>query len=121
MIRKIIVVAMLAASIGSIATPASAAVGVQYAPPLSYTESVPAARRGQIWVAGHWEWRNDHHQWVKGAWLARRAGWQYHHPKWVERSGAWYMEGGNWTRGGDADGDGIRNNRDAAPNNPNRS
>ena len=119
MIRKIILAAMVAASFGSIATPATAAVVVQVAPPPPRTEVVPAPRRGYVWVVGHWEWKNRHHQWVKGTWLRERRGYQYNQPTWTQRNGGWYMERGGWKRG-DRDGDGVPNRQDRAPDNPNR-
>jgi len=80
MIRKIVLATMVAASLGTfgiIATPATAAVVVRVAPPPLRTEAAPEARRGHVWVAGHWEWKNRHHQWVKGKWIRERRGYQY--------------------------------------------
>jgi len=119
MIRKILLAAMVAASFGSIATPATAAIVVQVAPPPPRTEATPPPRRGHVWVAGHWEWRNRHHQWVTGTWIRERRGYQYIQPAWAERDGRWYMERGSWRRG-DRDGDGVPNRQDRAPDNPNR-
>ena len=121
MIRKTIVAAMLAASFIGIATPASAGVVfARVAPPEPRVEVVPAPRPGRIWVGGHWEWRSNRHVWVAGTWIRERRGYQYVQPTWTERDGRWQMERGNWRRG-DADGDGVPNGRDRAPNNPNRS
>src|ERR1035437_1895278 len=99
MIRKIILTAMVAASYGSIATPATAAIVVQIAPPPPRTEAPPPPRRGHVWVGGHWEWKNRHHQWVRGTWIRERRAYQYIQPTWAERDGRWYMERGNWRRG----------------------
>ena len=119
MMRKIILAAMVAASFGSIATSATAAMVVRVAPPPSRAEVTPPPRPGYVWVAGHWEWRNNHHQWVKGSWLRERRGYRYNQPTWVERDGRWTMERGSWRRG-DRDGDGVPNRQDRAPDNPNR-
>jgi len=119
MIRKILLAAMLAASIGSVTVPASAAIIVQVAPPPLREEVAPSPRRGYVWVAGHWGWRNQHHQWVKGTWIRERRGYVYNQPTWVEREGRWHMESGSWRRG-DRDGDGVPNRLDRAPDNPNR-
>src|SRR5688572_16377024 len=54
MIKKLLVAATLAASIGSLATPASAVVYVRVAPPEPRAEIAPEPRRGRTWVAGHW-------------------------------------------------------------------
>ena len=119
MIRKIVLAAMVSAALGSITLPASAAIIVQVAPPPPRTEVVPSPRRGYVWVAGHWGWRNQHHQWVKGTWIRERRGYQYNQPAWVEHDGRWHMESGSWRRG-DRDGDGVPNRQDRAPDNPNR-
>ena len=119
MIRKMVLAAMVAASFGNIATPATAAVVVQVAPPPPREEAAPTPRRGHVWVAGHWEWRGHHHQWVRGTWIRERRGYQYIQPTWAERDGRWYMERGSWRRG-DRDGDGVPNRQDRAPDNPRR-
>lgn len=120
MIKKILVAAMLAASLGSIATSASAQIIVRVAPPQPRAEVAPQPRRGYVWVAGHWEWRNRKHHWVKGTWVRERRGYRYEQPTWVERDGGWAMQRGAWRRG-DRDGDGVPNRQDRAPSNPNRS
>lgn len=130
MIRRIVLAAMVSASFGSITLPAEAAVIVQMAPPPMRSEATPAPRRGHVWVAGHWGWKNHRHQWIKGTWLRERRGYQYSQPVWVERDGRWHMQSGAWRRGDrdgdgipnridrDRDGDGVRNSMDRAPNNP---
>lgn len=120
MIRKTILAVMLAASIGAVASSASAEIIVRVAPPPPRTEVIPPARHGRVWVAGHWGWQNGHHHWVPGTWIRERPGYHYSQPNWVERDGRWHMQSGNWRRG-DRDGDGVPNDRDRAPNNPNRS
>ena len=119
MIRKVILASILAASFGSIATPATAEIVVRIGPPPPRVEVVPAPRPGRVWVAGHWEWRNKHHQWIAGTWIHERRGYHYNQPTWVERDGRWYMTSGKWSRG-DRDGDGVPNSQDRAPDNPNR-
>lgn len=120
MIRKLIFAAILAASVGAIATPAFADRYARAAPPAPRNEAIPAPRHGRVWVAGHWGWRNQRHQWVKGSWIRERRGYQYHQPAWVERDGRWQMQAGNWRRQ-DRDGDGVPNRVDHAPNNPARN
>jgi len=121
MIRKIFIAAMLAGTIGSIATPASAVTYVRIAPPEPRAESVPEHRRGYTWSAGHWEWKNRHHVWVSGKWVKDKRGHHYSQPTWSQHSdGRWYMTQGNWKRG-DSDHDGVRNGQDRAPNNPYRN
>lgn len=118
MIKKLLIAAMLTGSLGSVALPAiSAVTTVQSAPPPLRAERVPPARSGYVWVSGHWEWRGLRHVWVKGAWIHARPGFTYHQPKWEERDGRWHMNRGNWTRR-DRDGDGVSNQRDDRPDNP---
>ena len=119
MIMKVILAAVLATSFGTIATPATAATIVRIAPPPPRAEAAAEARPGYVWVAGHWGWRNNRHQWVKGTYIRERRGYHYTQPTWVERNGRWHTEGGQWRRG-DRDGDGVPNNQDRAPDNPNR-
>ena len=136
MIRKALLAAMLAASVGSIALPAlSAERGMRNGPPASREEAIPQPRRGHLWVPGHWD-RNDRNRyvWVKGTWVRERRGMHYVNSQWAERDGRWHMQRGGWRRGNrdqdgdgipnradrDRDGDGVSNRRDDAPNNPNR-
>ena len=119
MIRKLVIAGLLAASFGSIATSADAVVYVRTAPPAPREEVIPEARRGHVWSAGHWEWRNRKHEWVAGNWVRERRGYTYNQPTWVESNGRWSMQRGSWRRG-DRDGDGVPNRLDRAPDNPNR-
>jgi WXXGXW repeat (2 copies) len=120
MMKKTILAVIFAASLGSVATLASAAIIVQSAPPPPRVEVVPEHRPGHVWNEGHWGWKNRHHQWVKGTWIRERSGYHYNQPAWVERNGRWQFTNGNWRRG-DRDGDGVPNRMDRAPDNPNRN
>src|SRR5258706_13515296 len=129
--KKILVAAAIAASLGSAAAPA-ADVFVRIAPPPPREEVLPPPRHGFIWVPGHWEWSGRRHIWVHGLWLRERHGYRYREPAWVEREGRWTMERGRWERGDrdhdgvpnrfdrDRDGDGVPNRNDRRPNDPNR-
>jgi hypothetical protein len=123
MMKKLLIAALVAGSLGSITLPVSAAViVVREAPPPPRAERVPAPRKGYNWINGHWEWRNNHHVWVRGTWVRERRGYHYVQPAWVERDGRWEMTRGSWTRGArDNDGDGVPNRADNRPNNPNRN
>jgi hypothetical protein len=88
-------------------------------PPTARYERVPAPRRGQVWVAGHWEPRGPRNVWVNGYWLQARPGYRYNPPAWVQHDGRWNMRPGEWQRG-DRDGDGVPNAVDRRPNDPNR-
>jgi hypothetical protein len=121
--KKLLIAALLAGSLGSVVSVAEAAVVVvREAPPAPRHEVVPAARRGYVWAPGHWEWRHNRYQWVRGTWLRDRRGYVYNAPAWEERDGRWMMQRGGWARGHrDRDGDGVPNRVDDHPNNPNRS
>ena len=68
MVRKIMLAAMLAGILGSIAVPASAVIYVRVAPPEPRVEVGPQPRRGYAWSAGHWQWKKHKHVWVAGNW-----------------------------------------------------
>ena len=120
MIKKLIIAAMVAASLGSIAVSASAReVIIRVAPPELRIERVPAARHGYQWAPGYWNWSGRRHVWVKGAWMRDRPGYLYHQPVWEQRNGNWHIQRGNWSRK-DRDGDGVPNRIDSRPDNPNR-
>lgn len=122
MIAKILAVAVIAAGFGSVSIPASAQTIVRGSPPEPRQEATPAQRRGQTWIAGHWQWKNARHQWVPGKWIANRRGQQYQEPMWVRCDDCWILQAGRWApRGNDRDGDGVRNRDDQYPNNPNRN
>ena len=121
--KKILLAAMLAGSLGSVAAPAmSAVIIVREAPPEPRSERAPPPRAGKNWVPGHWDWRNGKHVWVRGKYVATRRGYYYAEPRWVQRDGQWELTRGNWRRGQrDRDGDGVPNRYDNRPNNPNRN
>jgi hypothetical protein len=123
MMKKILIAALVAASLGSVAAPAlSAIIVVRQAPPAPRVEAPPQARRGHVWIPGHWDWRSNRYVWVRGKYMRDRKGYMYDAPSWEERDGRWHRTGGNWRRGNrDNDGDGVRNRDDARPNNPNRN
>lgn len=114
------------------ATPASAQIYVQVAPPPPRYEAVPVMRPGQVWVPGHWEWRNNRHVWLAGYYTRARPGYVYSQPVWEQRGDRWSYRPGAWARGDrdrdgisnrndrDRDNDGVPNRYDRNPNNPNR-
>lgn len=121
--RKSLLVGLCAAAFGGLSAPMTASAEVQVylntaPPPLRY-EAVPAARRGYLWVPGHWEARHHRYVWRAGHWERARKGYYYTAPRWSERDNRWYYESGRWARG-DRDHDGIPNQVDRAPNNPYR-
>ena len=83
------------------------------APPPRRAEAYPRARRGQVWVEGHWQWQwqGRRYVWVPGYWVQARPGHRYRQPVWVQRNGQWELRGGGWDR----DGDGVPNRHDRRP------
>ncbi|KQV86223.1 hypothetical protein ASD15_29545 [Massilia sp. Root351] len=132
--KKLLIAAAMAAALGGgVAVPSFAdVIVVRTAPPPPRHESVPEARRGYTWVAGHWDWNGRRNVWVKGKWVRDRNGYVYRPTVWEERDGRWVVERGGWHRGDrdrdgvpnrvdrDRDGDGVPNRHDDRPNNPNR-
>ena len=98
---------------------AEAQVIVRVAPPPPRNEPVPPPRRGMVWAPGYWDWNGRRHVWRNGRWVRARRGYRYMPDEWVERNGQWERRRGRWARG-DADGDGVPNRVDPAPNNPRR-
>ena len=121
--RRVAAACLALASLGGVlvATPVQAEsnLGIRGAPPPPRYEVVPAPRRGQVWVPGHWEVHGRRQVWVGGTFIAARPGYRYNAPTWYERDGRWQMRPGQWQRG-DRDGDGVPNRADRRPNDPNR-
>jgi hypothetical protein len=131
--KKLLIAAIVAGSLGSIAAPAFAdVIVVRTAPPPPRHEVMPEARRGYTWIPGHWDWNGRRNVWVKGSWTRDRVGYHYRTPVWEQRDGRWVIDRGGWQRGDrdhdgipnrvdrDRDGDGVPNRRDDRPDNPNR-
>ena len=119
--KTFLVSALMAAGLlGGAALPlpsiAAVEVYVNTAPPPPRHERVPDARRGYVWAPGYWNWQGNRHVWVKGHWVKERRGYAYRANEWVEHDGRWKLRRSGWDR----DHDGIPNNRDRHPNNPNR-
>ena len=121
MFKQVLGSALLAVSAAAWVTPTSAAVDVTIgiAPPPPRSVVVPPPRKGYRWVPGYWNWRSNRHVWTQGVWLRERPGYIYTEPRWVDHGGRWQLERGRWGRG-DKDHDGIPNQLDSHPANPNR-
>ena len=138
--RQWLLAALVAASIGAISAPASAAVGIylDVAPPAPRVEVVPAPRAGFVWAPGYWDYRHGRHAWVRGHWVRERHGMYWHPDRWEQLDGRWVLQRGSWNREewrerrlaegardgvptrNDRDGDGVPNRYDRAPDNPRR-
>ncbi|MEO8305027.1 MAG: YXWGXW repeat-containing protein [Betaproteobacteria bacterium] len=121
MIKKMLFVAMIAATAAGVAVPASAVeVIILTAPPPLRVEHVPPPRHGYVWVPGYWNAHGHKYAWTKGTWMRERHGYRYNTPTWVEHNGQWTMNRGAWARN-DRDGDGVPNKVDSQPDNPRRN
>ncbi|WP_338760783.1 YXWGXW repeat-containing protein [Massilia sp. METH4] len=112
--KKLLIAAMFAASLGAVGAPALAAteiVVVRKAPPPPRHEVVPQARHGYVWTPGYWNWNGHRYAWVRGKYVKARAGYHWAAPSWRERDGRWQLTRGAWQRG-DRDHDGIPNRYD---------
>ena len=121
--RKPLLALLIAASVGGITQSSVAGADVRIflndAPPALRYEPVPQPRRGYTWAPGHWDSNRGRHAWRNGSWQRNRSGQYYVEPRWTQRDNRWELERGRWNRN-DRDGDGVPNNRDRQPNNPNR-
>jgi hypothetical protein len=111
--------AVAAVCAGAWAGTAEAQVIVRVAPPEPRVEPMPPPRRGQVWVAGYWDWNGRRYVWRPGRWMPARRGYHWREDRWVERNGGWVRERGGWARG-DRDHDGVPNRFDTRPDNPYR-
>ena len=121
--RKSLLVVLCVASLGLVSAPltasAAAAIYLNVEPPPARHETVPAPRRGYLWVPGYWNAKGNRHVWQIGHWERQRTGYYFTQPKWTQRDNRWQLERGRWNRG-DRDGDGVPNVVDRAPNDPTR-
>jgi hypothetical protein len=72
--------------------------GMRHGPPPPRVEVRPRARRGYVWIPGHWVWRHGRYVWVSGRFVRARPGWRYRNPRWVWRNGRWVFVAGGWVR-----------------------
>jgi hypothetical protein len=143
--RKLILGAVIAATLGGASVPALARTNVDlivnFGPPAPRYEHV-VPRAGYVWSPGYWDYRRDRYQWVGGYWVRERPGYYWDSPRWVQSDRGWRHQGGRWNQGHrqggqyayrdrdhdgvpnyrdrDRDGDGIPNYRDRRPDNPRR-
>ncbi|MGO4377594.1 YXWGXW repeat-containing protein [Pseudoduganella sp. RAF53_2] len=120
--KKLLLAAMAAASLGSAALPLAASADVlvvRTAPPPMRDEVVPAAREGYVWTPGYWRYNGHRYVWTHGKYVRERHGYYWREPAWKENNGRWEFTRGNWARG-DRDRDGVPNRYDDHPNDPTR-
>lgn len=56
-------------------------------------------RTGFVWVAGHYEWRNNAYAWIPGHEERERAGQHWNPGHWDNQDGAWVWTEGSWIAG----------------------
>ena len=98
----IIVFLSLACMFGaSVQSQAQVVVAVKPARPKVVVVKPARARRGYIWVDGHWKWnkRTKNYTWVKGRWVRARRGFTYVPGRWVAAPGGFKWVAGHWKRG----------------------
>jgi hypothetical protein len=71
-------------------------VFINSAPPAPRFESVPQARRGQLWAPGYWNWDGRRHDWSSGHWEDVREGQSYRPAEWRRDNGGWRLNRGGW-------------------------
>ena len=99
-IRKSLLVALCAATIGAVSLPASSAtVYLNVGPPAQRVEVTPGPRAGHLWVPGYWDARGQRHHWTRGHWERQRRGHTYIASNWTQRDNRWQLERGRWARG----------------------
>ncbi len=80
------------------AQPVVVAHGYGHPPPPPRYEPHPAARRGLVWVPGHWAATGGRYDWRGGYWQAQRPGYRYVPERWVRGPHGWVMRPGPWAR-----------------------
>ncbi|NVB84489.1 MAG: BcpO-related WXXGXW repeat protein [Kofleriaceae bacterium] len=68
----------------------------QPAPPAPLPETRKFGR-GQVWVAGHWEWDKGAYEWVPGKLQKRQKGKRWSEGKWDNAGGKWTWTVGMWS------------------------
>ena len=53
-------------------------------------------RPGQLFVRGHYDWREGEWVWVAGHYERERAGYRYAEPRYEQRNGVYISVGGSW-------------------------
>jgi hypothetical protein len=83
--------------VGALITPAFASPPFK-APPAPRYEAVPAARPGQAWAPGYWNWEETRYAWTPGHWVEARPGYVWSPERWERKGNSWQLVSGNWSR-----------------------
>ena len=70
------------------------------APPPSREEKAEAAKSGETWVKGRWDWKSNKWEWMAGHWERERAGKHWREAHWEKRNDHFELEEGVWEDGG---------------------
>ena len=84
--------------------PPAAASWPTEAPPPSREEKVEAAKAGEAWVKGRWNWKDGKYDWMPGHWERERAGKHWREARWEQKNGHYELTEGGWDDGGGAPG-----------------
>ncbi|HTL33579.1 MAG TPA: hypothetical protein VL326_10660 [Kofleriaceae bacterium] len=68
----------------------------QDAPPTPIVEAAQPSRKGFIWVAGNYEYRDGDYEWTPGHWEREKAGKHWVDGHWDNASGKWTWTAGAW-------------------------
>ncbi|MEJ7603736.1 MAG: IPT/TIG domain-containing protein [Kofleriaceae bacterium] len=69
------------------------------APPPPRVEA-QAARKGFVWVTGHWDWKRGKWEWLAGHWERERAGKQWRESRWDRKDDIYVFVNGEWVDAG---------------------
>src|SRR4051794_18132185 len=82
----------------SVSRAADIDIDIGVAPPAPMVEEVPGPRSGQVWIPGHWSWREDRHVGVRGPWGGGRVGSRWMPARGEQRGPRWHCVPGHWER-----------------------
>ena len=90
---------LLAFNLGTVDTAeAQVVVKVRPARPKVIVKKPARARKGHVWVNGHWKANGRNYVWVKGHWVQKRRGYRYTPGRWVTVRGGHKWKPGVWVR-----------------------
>ena len=109
--RKLFLCAVIAASAAAMPAAAEISINLNFGPPATRYEAVPAPRSGYVWAPGYWRWQNERHVWTTGHWIEERPGSRWVADRWEPREGRHYYSPGHWETAAARDHDGDGNGK----------
>lgn len=73
-------------------------VKVRPARPATMAKRPARARKGHVWIDGHWKGNGRGYVWVTGQWVRARKGYRYTPGRWVTVRGGHRWQSGTWVR-----------------------